>query len=46
MWQLRDVPAGAGGFCIVPGTHKANLPLPEAMRLGEVRFSNHGRRGH
>ena len=34
MWQLADVPAGSGGFCIVPGTHKANLPLPEAMRLG------------
>ena len=28
-WQLADGPAGAGGFCCIPGTHKANLPLPE-----------------
>ena len=42
MWQLADVPAGAGGFCIVNGTHKANLPLPEDMRLG-LTHSEHVR---
>ena len=42
MWQLADVPAGAGGFCIVSGTHKANLPQPEDMRLG-LTHSEHVR---
>lgn len=25
---LTDVPAGSGGFCCIPGSHKSNLPLP------------------
>jgi ectoine hydroxylase-related dioxygenase (phytanoyl-CoA dioxygenase family) len=28
-FTLVDVPAGAGGFCCIPGTHKANYPLPK-----------------
>jgi ectoine hydroxylase-related dioxygenase (phytanoyl-CoA dioxygenase family) len=33
-WQLSDVPEGAGGFCCIPGSHKANLPTPsEVARL-------------
>ena len=31
-WQLRDVHAGDGGFACVPGSHKANYPLPEGVR--------------
>jgi hypothetical protein len=27
-YQLADVPAGQGGFCCVPGSHKANYPCP------------------
>lgn len=26
-WALTDVPAGAGGFCCLPGSHKANFEL-------------------
>jgi len=29
--QLTDAPAGAGGFCAVPGSHKANFPIPPAL---------------
>jgi len=28
---LTDAPAGAGGFCCVPGSHKSNFPLPTAL---------------
>ena len=27
-FALTDVPPGAGGFCCIPGTHKALFPLP------------------
>lgn len=27
---LMDIPTGAGGFCCVPGSHKANLDCPAA----------------
>lgn len=27
-WALTDMPAGTGGFCVVPGSHKANFDLP------------------
>jgi len=26
-WALTDVPAGSGGFCCLPGSHKANFEL-------------------
>ena len=26
--QLSDTRPGDGGFCIVPGSHKANYPVP------------------
>ncbi|KAH8059917.1 phytanoyl-CoA dioxygenase [Aureococcus anophagefferens] len=29
--QLTDAPAGAGGFCAVPGSHKANFSIPPAL---------------
>jgi hypothetical protein len=28
-WQLADVPAGAGGFCCIPGSHKSCEPTPQ-----------------
>jgi hypothetical protein len=31
-YNLRDVHPGDGGFGCVPGSHKANLPFPEAWR--------------
>jgi hypothetical protein len=31
-YQLADVHPGDGGFCCVPGSHKANLPLPPDIR--------------
>ena len=27
-WQLRDVPVGAGGFCLIPCSHKSRFPVP------------------
>lgn len=27
-FALTDMPAGTGGFCVVPGSHKANFELP------------------
>jgi hypothetical protein len=27
-WALTDMPPGTGGFCVVPGSHKANFELP------------------
>ena len=29
--QLTDAPAGAGGFCAVPGSHKSNYSIPPAL---------------
>jgi Phytanoyl-CoA dioxygenase (PhyH) len=47
-WALVDHPKGAGGFCCVPGSHKANFALPEPhdpslvldveLRAGDVVF--------
>lgn len=31
-WQLTDVGADDGGFCVVPGSHKANLTCPAEIR--------------
>jgi len=28
-YNLRDVPEGKGGFACIPGSHKANYPLPK-----------------
>ena len=28
-FELHDTHVNGGGFCCIPGTHKANLPLPE-----------------
>lgn len=30
-WQLRDVTAADGGFCCIPGSHKAVYPMPEGV---------------
>jgi hypothetical protein len=27
-YALTDSPAGSGGFCCIPGSHKSNLPFP------------------
>lgn len=29
--QLRDAGPGDGGFCVVPGSHKSNYPVPPAL---------------
>jgi ectoine hydroxylase-related dioxygenase (phytanoyl-CoA dioxygenase family) len=34
-WQLADVNAGDGGFALVPGSHKANYPVPRGVRTVE-----------
>lgn len=31
-YQLTDVNAGDGGLCVVPGSHKANYPVPMSIR--------------
>ena len=36
-WALVDHPAGAGGFCCVPGSHKAAYPLPHGYDPALVR---------
>jgi hypothetical protein len=35
-WALVDHPAGQGGFCCVPGSHRANFALPAAANPGLV----------
>lgn len=27
-FALTDVPPGSGGFCVIPGSHKSNFPVP------------------
>src|SRR5438132_8637775 len=34
-YALCDVPAGSGGFCCVPGSHKATFPLPAGVATYE-----------
>ncbi|ANZ39724.1 hypothetical protein BBK82_30460 [Lentzea guizhouensis] len=31
-FALTAAAPDAGGFCVIPGSHKANFPLPDAMR--------------
>lgn len=33
--QLSDHPEGSGGFCVVRGSHKLNVPMPGAFVHGE-----------
>jgi Phytanoyl-CoA dioxygenase (PhyH) len=35
-YALTDVKPGDGGFCCVPGSHKANFPCPAEVRRFEV----------
>ncbi|HET6387327.1 MAG TPA: phytanoyl-CoA dioxygenase family protein [Armatimonadota bacterium] len=35
-YALTDVAPGDGGFCCVPGSHKANFPCPAALRRFEI----------
>jgi ectoine hydroxylase-related dioxygenase (phytanoyl-CoA dioxygenase family) len=38
--QLTEAPAGAGGFCAVPGSHKANFSVPPALAdLGDPELN-------
>ena len=40
--QLVDHAAGDGGFCVVRGSHKLNLPVPEPMATGvDEAFAEH-----
>ncbi len=51
-WALVDHPRGAGGFCCVPGSHRANFPRPSdtpaswvvdvALQAGDVVFFTEG----
>ncbi len=36
MWGLSESRPGDGGFCCVPGSHRANLPLPDALPPDDV----------
>ncbi|KAH8060778.1 phytanoyl-CoA dioxygenase [Aureococcus anophagefferens] len=39
---LTDAPAGAGGFCAVPGSHKANFSIPPALAdLADDELAEH-----
>ena len=38
-WQLADSPPSAGGFVVAAGSHKAQYPLPEAVRWADDRTS-------
>lgn len=31
-WNLTDTGPGLGGFCAIPGSHKANFPCPDGIR--------------
>jgi ectoine hydroxylase-related dioxygenase (phytanoyl-CoA dioxygenase family) len=35
-WALVDQPAGFGGFCCIPGSHKAAFPLPPGADLSSL----------
>lgn len=35
-YQLADVNEGDGGLCVIPGSHKANLPCPEDILTYEA----------
>ena len=35
-WQTMDVKASDGGFCLVPGSHKSNFPMPAALCRNEL----------
>ena len=35
-WNLTDTGPGAGGFCALPGSHKANFPCPESIRAAHA----------
>lgn len=35
-YQLNDVNEGDGGLCVIPGSHKANFPMPKEIRNWEA----------
>jgi hypothetical protein len=35
-YQLSDVNSGDGGLCVIPGSHKANLPCPQDILRWEA----------
>ncbi len=37
-FTLSDVPEGAGGFCVIPGSHKANYPLPDRIKAAKYEW--------
>jgi hypothetical protein len=36
-FQLADIAEGWGGFGVIPGSHKLNYPLPNAVRLASTK---------
>ena len=41
-WQLRDVPPGAGGFCLIPASHNSRLPIPRPAKARTSRWLSDG----
>ncbi|KNC48403.1 uncharacterized protein AMSG_04852 [Thecamonas trahens ATCC 50062] len=40
--HLSEAQAGDGGFCVVPGSHKANFPVPPEFATGDApAFAEH-----
>ena len=35
-YYLTDVNPGDGGLCVIPGSHKANFPCPDDIRMWET----------
>ena len=44
-FALVDVSPGAGGFCCIPGSHKASFPVPEHVDRSMVQHVPHGSGG-
>jgi ectoine hydroxylase-related dioxygenase (phytanoyl-CoA dioxygenase family) len=41
-WALADTAAADGGYCTIPGSHKASMALPGVDPTGERRFAGQG----
>ena len=38
VWALTDVPTGAGGMTLLPGSHTVNIPVPDCVLSGEDTY--------
>lgn len=39
--QLTDTAGDSGGFCVVPGSHKSNFPIPPSLADFSPEFQEH-----